>query len=662
MNRVSLCIALLALGLTAACGSSSNNNNILVSISQAPPGFLAPGATASITATVTGSSKGVNWSCTPGNTAATCGSFNPESTASGTATMYTAPPGLGPVIITAASAANSASFATANVQISPPGVLAGNYAFYVSGFDGNGTYSLAGAVTVADDGTLTGEQDYNDIVITSPKGGDTIMAGSSLSFDPSTGLGTLILQTNNPHVGLNGFTETFALNFVNNSHALIIQADGSATSSGSFDLQTLPSTLAGGYSFTLSGAHDKSGESFIYGGVFSVSGTSLSNGLMDANDGHGIITLGQNFSGTLVAADTFGRGTGTLTNTVGGLSASIVYYVVGPEAIRIIDMDGSDTAVGSAFGQGDNTFDNTSLLTSIFSVQSNSAGFPFTAVGQIVPSGGDAVRANAIRSEGQAVTNEFSGTADVNETADSQLDPFFLEAATINGTYSIQGNGYGSLTIGSSNNDQLLDVANLGIYMVDPNINVNDPNNPSGGGGALVADLDVNVAGSGVLVPQTNPAPGVFAGNYALGLQDFAPGNGEFDFVGFAQDVTPATTTTSGTFTGAGTVSDPGQLLVSGQFTDTGTFSSPFSLDTTNSAGRYLMNSFTVDVGDGAFQIPYGAIIYQASGGQLFWMENGGDQFNTNIAESVFGGQIQQQVLPLGADARKAAVKATKAP
>jgi hypothetical protein len=327
-------------------------------------------------------------------------------------------------------------------------------------------------------------------------------------------------------------------------------------------------------------------------------------------------------------------------------------------------MDGSDTAVGSAFGQGDNTFDNTSLLTSIFSVQSNSAGFPFTAVGQIVPSGSDAVRASSIRAEGQGpvVTNDFSGTADVNETADSGLDPFFLEAATINGTYFVQSNGYGGLTIGSANNDQLLDVANLGIYMVDPNINVNDPNNGSGGGGALVADLDINVAGSGVLVPQTNAAPAAFAGNYALGLQDFLPSNGEFDFVGFAQDVTPASTTTSGTFAGAGTVSDPFELLVSGQVSDSGTFSSPFNLDITNSAGRYLMNSFTVDVGDGAFQIPYGAIVYQASGGQLFWMENGGDQFNSTLAESVFGGQIQQQVLPLGADAKKAAVKTTKAP
>ncbi len=88
---------------------------------------------------------------------------------------------------------------------------------------------------------------------------------------PTLALGTLTLNATN--LG----TEILALNFVNNNHALIIEADGFATSSGSMDLQTLPSTLAGGYSFTLSGAHSDSGEMFVYGGVFSLSGTSLTS-------------------------------------------------------------------------------------------------------------------------------------------------------------------------------------------------------------------------------------------------------------------------------------------------------------------------------------------------------------------------------------------------
>jgi hypothetical protein len=66
-------------------------------------------------------------------------------------------------------------------------------------------------------------------------------------------------------------------------------------------------------------------------------------------------------------------------------------------------------------------------------------------------------------------------------------------------------------------------------------------------------------------------------------------------------------------------------------------------------------------VGDGAATIPYdGAIVYQASGQQLFWMENQSDEFNGLIGGSIFSGQIQQQTLPLGADAKKASAKQTQ--
>jgi hypothetical protein len=257
------------------------------------------------------------------------------------------------------------------------------------------------------------------------------------------------------------------------------------------------------------------------------------------------------------------------------------------------------------------------------------------------------------------VSGNFTGIADVNETPSSGIFPFFLDATPISGTFSIQSNGYGSLTIGAPNNIQLLDVANLGIYLVDPNININDPNNTSSGGGALVADLDNNVAGSGVLVPQTDASTASFAGNYAFGLQDFAPTVGEFDIVGNAT----ATAGATATLTGVGVVSDPTDVLGGASAVENITFgSSPIVPDTTNSAGRYLMDSFTVDAGDGAVTIPYGAVVYQASGGQLFWMENGSDSINNSLGSfgSVFGGQLQQQqVLPLGADAKKAAAAKT---
>jgi hypothetical protein len=643
MNRVSLWIILIALGLTAGC--SSSNNNILVSISQAPPGILAPGAPAvSVTATVTGDSAhaGVTWSCTPVNA---CGSFTPAATASGTPTMYLAPGSPASVVITATSVTNTAAFANANVNISTSGGISGNFSFYLSGFDGNnnnGIYSLAGAVMINADGTLTGEQDYNDAGgITSP---DLPISSGSLSFNPTTGLGTLTLVTNNTHLGANG-TETLELNFANNNHALIIQADGSATSSGSFDLQTLPSTPAGGFSFALSGAGNN-GDTIFFGGVFTVSGNSVTDGMYDKNDNGNVTPTpsippasGTSFTGTLSSpiADSFGRG--TLTGT--GIANTIAYYVVGPEAIRLIDVDSSNTLVGSAFGQGASAgnFTTSSIGNSVFSIQSNFAidAIPYGAVGQIAPLGGS-----------------FSnGVADLNVAGITSSDQ-----QTISGTYAIDSNGRGSLTIASALGAT---VENLGIYLVDPTLNLNDPNNTTSPGAgstvsaALIVDLDTDVAGSGVLVQQTDTALASFAGNYALGLQDLLPNEGvEFDFVGNAT-ATAATATTSGTLSGSGVISDPGELFSATQTVDTETIANPSTIipDLAN-PGRYVLDPLTVT---GAAIINYEAIVYQASGGQLFWLEDAGDTFNGQTNGSVFSGQIQQQTLPLGAAAKKAAAK-----
>jgi len=624
MNRKFLWIILLALGITyvSGCGSSSGSV-IAVSISQTPPGILAPGATAQITATITGTGEGVTWSCTPGNSASTCGSFNQSTTTTGMPTTYKAPPtAVGSVTITATSLKNSAASASVNVTVQTSSGPVGNYSFYLSGWDIVGkslVYSLAGSVSVAANGTVTGEQDYNDgSGLTSPEpGGDTIMGGN-LSFDPTTGLGTLTLNTNNSKLGVNG-TETLSLNFVNSNHALIIQADGFATSSGSFDLQTLPSSSSGGFSFVLSGA-GSSGNTTFFGGVFSVSGTSLTNGIFDENHA-GSISPKKPFTGTLSTADSFGRG--TLKGT--GIANTIVYYVVGPEAIRLIGVDSSSTLVGSAFGQGSGNF-TIGSQNSVFSVQSNLAGPLYTAMGEIFPSGGN-----------------FTGIADLNE-----VDVAVGDAVPISGTYSVASNGYGNLVITSEN---LADVTTFGIYAVDPNLNINDPNNASGGGGALVVDLDQNVAGFGVMVPQTDNSTASFTGNYALGLQDLTV-DGEFDFVGNA-------TASGATFSGTGTLSDPDEIFEVAEVNPGTIFTDTISPDGQNQ-GRYLLDSLNVIIGDGAATIPYEAVIYQASGGQLFWMENGADEFSGDIEGSIFSGQIQQQTTPLVLAAKPAASKVQK--
>ena len=87
----------------------------------------------------------------------------------------------------------------------------------------------------------------------------------------TTGRGTLTLNTDNTSLGVGG-VETLGLQFLNSDDPIIMQFDGTATSSGSMDLQTLPSALSGGYAFALSGVDYAYTGPVAFGGVFSIAG------------------------------------------------------------------------------------------------------------------------------------------------------------------------------------------------------------------------------------------------------------------------------------------------------------------------------------------------------------------------------------------------------
>ena len=488
-------------------------------------------------------------------------------------------------------------------------------------------YALAGAVQIDTSGNvLGGEEDYNDgpFGIASPALGDTI-TGGTLKVNASTGQGTLVLNTGNSSLGVGG-TETFGVQFVNVNHALINQFDGTATSSGSMDVQTPAATLNGGFAFTLTGV-DPNSLPVAFGGVFTISGgTNLQNGLLDTND-EGTATTGTSLTGTLSPPDSFGRG--TITSTINyknlvGTSAPVVlnYYVVGPEVLRLIDVDSpfsgtvtSDSALGSAFGQGVNatSSSNASLGSSVFGMIGNTLS-QFAAAGMFTTNSSAAT---------------FSGIADDDEFTNAVL----LSASPISGNYSISTNGYGSLTITSGS---LGDVSVLGLYMTDPNLNLNDPNNTSSGlGGALVADMDAVIAGgTGVVIPQTDTATASFTGNYAFSGQAYASllGFGEFDFVGRGK-------VTSGVLSGSALVSDP-FLNLGTKLTDSGVKFAGTPLADPSNPGYYTMLSTNPTPNPLAITVSgsttdFDVVIYQASGGQLFWLNED--------PTSVFLGLLQQQ-------------------
>jgi hypothetical protein len=547
---------------------------------------------------------GVNTASTNASGVATSAAF----TANGSVGTYT-------VTATVASGAEPANFVLTNTAL--------NFAFYLSGLEsinGPGFYALAGSVAMDGNGNvLGGEQDYNDgDGLTSPEPSpDTILPGTAaLLVDPTTGQGTLTLTTGNTNLGVSG-VETFAVQFVNSNHALIVQFDGSATSSGSMDLQTLSSALNdGNYAFTLSGV-DPGLESIVFGGVFAISngGTALA-GTFDVDDAGAPTTptLGTAFSGTITGPDAFGRG----TISSAALGILLNYYVVGPEAIRIIDVDDTDSGVGSVFGQGVGTFSNASLGRSVFGVESNSFGNLYAAAGMFT-------------------TNPNSGTFNGIADDDEYDNDTIVESASISGNYAVASNGYGSLTIAAGD---LGDVSVLGIYMTDPLLNLNDPNNTGSGlGGALVADLDgatpvSGLNGTGVVIPQTDTSTASFAGSYAFGAQDYnnprlATLGWEFDLVGQGQ-------VNSGVLTGAtGLLSDPFAIFnATGQDgTDTATFSGTASPDPVN-AGRYTLK---LGIAVAADPVNFTTVIYQADGGQLIWLDEEVDD------NRVFLGSLEQQ-------------------
>jgi hypothetical protein len=578
-----------------------------------------PVPVAGVSVTFTAPATGASGTFASNSTATEIDTTNASGVATSSAFTANATVG-GPYNVTATSTGlTSANFSLTNTAVV---VTSNNYSFYLSGTDilpppaSNGNYNfyaLAGSVTINSSGTVVGGvQDYNEgfsAGVTSPEpSGDTI-TGGTLTVD-GTGQGTLTLITDNAALGVSG-TETLGVQFVNTNHALIVQFDGSATSSGSMDLQTLPSTLSGGYAFTLSGV-DTSYSSVVAGGVFSISGTAMQNGLLDVDDA-GAVTLGTPFTGTISAPDAFGRG--TITGT--GIAIAIKYYIVGPEAIRIIDVDTADSFVGSAFGQGAGAFSDALLGSSVFGVESNFWGPSYAAAGMFttVPGSGT-----------------FQGVADNDEVGVVQ------SGATISGTYSIASNGYGSLTITPGD---LGDVSALGIYMTDPTLNLNDPNNTTSGlGGALVADLDTALNGTGVLTPQTDTSPASFAGNYAFGSQAYFAG-GEFDFVGQGS-------VTGGALSGTGLVSDPFTFFGASPANYSGVpFAGTATPDGTN-AGRYTI-PLAISVVSGS-PVDFSVVIYQASGGQLFWLDE-------DVSDSSFGPLEQQGSLTGLSAARKAGAK-----
>ena len=642
---IALILVCLVFGFLTGCGGSSSS-----STTTPPPPTIAIAATSGsgqkanvgdaftnmLVATVTSNGTAdsgatvtftpvpgpAGQSCTPSATTVTTAS---DGTASITCTANSTPGGYS-VTAAATGATAIASFTESNTA---PRV----FVFYVNGLENSATdgpvyYGVAGAVGFDLNGNvLGGEQDYNDGQNGFASPANTIAAtGSSMTVNSTTGTGTLILNVSasNPTVGVNGI-ETFAVQFINASHALITQFDGSATSSGSLDLQTATSGVAGSFAFTLSGI-DVDGIPFAYGGVFSNTSGSI-HGTYDENDaGEAFVGNTLTAADNGVGADVYGRGsiTGFTDPSNANEPISLVYYVVGPEVLRIIDVDADDTMAGSAYGQGSATsFDSTVLSKDVFGILDNTEDEVVVAAGQLV----------AVNTAAGTFSATFTGEGDDDEGG-----------AVVSGTPGgVAGNysfsktvlGYGSMTgitgLGS--------IHTLGLYATDPTLNLLDPNNTTASnlGAALVLGLDDFAEPTGVVIPQGTVASdgSDLDHSYGFGAQafvdngSFPSGNPgwEYDFVG------------QGTFSSlAFTTGSPSTLVdLSDSFASfvpdkpgeyaavriTGTAAAP------DTAGRYTFHSATPfavgPVGAAGPTVDFTVVLYEAGPGLVFSIEEDAD-------------------------------------
>jgi hypothetical protein len=491
--------------LIAGCGG---NPELGIELSTPPPANLEVNLSTSVAATVTHDpfNAGVDWSCTP---VGSCGTFTPAHTASGAATVFTAPRTAGPIMIVAASTRKPTKQAPASVNITAvvnATSVTGTYTYFANGTDsGLAPYGVAGSVVInGATGMVTGgEQDYFDVTSGNIFPSDPI-TGGSISVG-SDGRGTLtIMPTSAP-------AETFSITVVNDKHILITDFDGTQTASGSLDLQTAPTTTpTGKNAFALLDSF----EANALGGVLTSNGTITTASEADDDIGGAPdFDLVNTVTGSFTAPDANGRGTVTLTDPNFGLagfssSFTLAYYVVGPEAFRLIEIDGETTllpqfAVGSMYGQGAAAFSAASLGSKFVFGQSGVANGMASGLG---------IYATAGQFTGNGTTALSAGVADVNLGDGAPK----LAAALTGSTYFVHADGYAGIAFPPANTDNL---ANMGVYLVDPAINVADPNNSSGGGGAVMLDLDVNTLGSGFLVPQASGAK--FAGNYAFSQDGF---------------------------------------------------------------------------------------------------------------------------------------------
>lgn len=371
------------------------------------------------------------------------------------------------------SATGSGTIEAQNPALLAASAFFGNYAFGLSGMDGNGK-PLAIAGRFYADGVTTiplgsAIQDVNDngsttlsTTTTSGAVGDKSLQGSFLmdATLPDSGRGTVSLTSDNA-VFAASLTLQFAFYMVDNTHLKVVEIDNKAALAGDFYSAVTPADGAftaalalpkGNYAFTASGISAEG--AYASGGVFNSNGTNAITGVFDVNNGTTDVHLNGSLTGSSYTVDSY-SGRVAVVLIVNGAQVNFIGYPVafsGPSGpvrmLELIELDKTTIATGIALPQ-----------TSTNSLQGN---YALNLAGIPGPNNG----ANEQDVIGQITTlgnTSFSGTLDINNFT---LTTTTLAAPLTNATAIVTTTSNGRDTATMATN---ADSFSLTYYIVDDN-------------------------------------------------------------------------------------------------------------------------------------------------------------------------------------------------
>jgi hypothetical protein len=343
---------------------------ISVSFAATPPASLQVGAQFQLTAAIdndVSANPEVTWTVACG-TSTSCGSFQPATTAGGSATVYTAPatiPAGGSVTVTATSVTDKTKSDSATIVVTAAAATLANgtYVFQISGPPGNQATFVTG-VLVANNGRITGgEQDsisYSTDSNGNPFGSPNFQSitGGSYGTTADGNLQISIALGPNQVETLNGTLGA-------GNHGFVAGING-ASASASLDLQSSVAAPSGGYAISLFGGDGSQAPTWLAGvlnidGPGSISGAGSILDVIDAGGQQGgTYTLG---AGSVSAPDGQGRVQIQVQPTASTLPPiTLVGYIVDATHIRLIESGDTSNAAnyqgvlgGLALGQGAGT-------------------------------------------------------------------------------------------------------------------------------------------------------------------------------------------------------------------------------------------------------------------------------------------------------------------